>query len=197
MKVSIYPILATAAMAMQPAHAIDIAEGTDYSDLRGAPSVFVLDPGSNTLSGRTGTRGDGSVDRDYIALVVPQAYQLDALVLRPGTSVGGAYTFVGVQAGSQMTVDPAANSPAGLLGWAHFGSGDVGRDLLPNMAAGSGAVGFSGPLASGTYTFWVQDFADATYDFGLVVSAVPEASGLATLLAGLGVLGIFRRRHRA
>lgn len=184
--------------AAAPAWSADLVETTDFSGDRLAPSTFALASGANSVTGSVGYLASGALDRDYLALTVPAGHKLDSMVLGPATSVGGAVAFLGVQAGTVMTVSPTANSAEGLLGWTHFGSGDIGQNILPEIGAGSGATGFSGPLGAGTYTFWIQDFSDTTvpYQFLLAVSPVPEAPALPMAAAALSVLLALRWKNK-
>jgi hypothetical protein len=61
------------------------------------------------------------------------------------------------------------------MGYAHFGPNvrNVGTDILPEMGAAAGAAGFEPPLASGSYTWWIQQIGSATtYQFDFLVSAL-------------------------
>ena len=135
-------------------------------------------------------------DLDYITFTVPDGFRLDNFMLQ-SASVGGAFSFVGLQAGPIITIPAdwtSVESP--LLGWAHFGSADVGLDLLPAMATSPGSVGFSGPLGAGTYALWIMELNTSepyTYSFGLGVTAVPAPAALA-LAAACSLLP--RRRAR-
>ncbi len=183
-------------LATNSAWGITHSETVDFSDNRLAPNAFVLDPGINIISASVGFHPDESVDRDYFSLTVPSGYVLSSLVLRAGTVVGGGASFVGVQAGPAMTVDPLSGSPEGLLGWAHYGSALLGTDILGFMGFGPGSTGFTPPLAAGTYTFWVQDYSAALipYVYELSVTPVPEPDVVWLLLAGGMLLGLSRRK---
>jgi hypothetical protein len=88
-----------------------------------------------------------------------------------------------------------------LHGYAHIPIGSsVGTDFLPEIGNGFGSQGFTGSLAAGTYTFWMQETSGAlgTYSWDFVVSAapVPETETYAMLLTGLGLIGADRRRRK-
>lgn len=143
----------------------------DLSDHGLAPTAVVLKTGANTIAGKFGSvvKRDGTrVDLDYLTFTVPEGQALDSIYLDPKTDVGGAFSFIGLQAGDQFTVPPNGSSAAELLGWAHFGSGDEGRNLLPDIAAGPGAIGFVPPLGPGTYSVWLQELAVCACKYRLV-----------------------------
>ncbi len=154
-------------------------------------------PGENLLLGRTG-RVDGVVDRDYFRFELPTGWQLDTLTVLPGTGALGAapVSFIAVQAGPQVTVNPTGGSATGLLGWAHYGENDVGTDILGLMGIAPGAIGFSGPLPAGVYSFWIQDTGTGVAEYRLAfgVSAVPEPAAWALWLAGAAAVLGWRRR---
>jgi hypothetical protein len=150
----------------------------DLSDRGLQPDTISLEPGRNVVSGLFGTRvkpGGQRTDRDYFSFTLAEGQTLDAIVLDPKTDVGGAYSFIAVQSGAQVTMPPDGGSPAELLGWAHFGSGDEGIDILPAIGAGSGAIGFKPPLGPGTYSFWLQELAPCRckYTFIFTVGTSP------------------------
>jgi hypothetical protein len=183
-------------LATSAAWGMTHTEAGDFSDNGLAPDAFVLDPGLNVISARVGFHPDESVDRDYFSLTVPSGYVLTSLVLGAGTVIGGGASFVGVQAGPVMTVDPLSGLPEGLLGWAHYGSAFLGTDILGFMGFGQGSTGYTPPLAAGTYTFWVQDYSAAVlpyvYEFG--VTPVPEPGVFWLMLAGCLLLALTRLR---
>lgn len=158
----------------------------DLSNLRLAPTALLLDTGANLVRGAF-----GGGDLDYLAVSVPQGMRLSALRYGDGMVLGGVRSFVGVQAGPQMTVPPDTEAADGLLGWAHVQHAAVGTDLLPEIGRGFGASGFVGALPAGVYTFWVQDTSHEpglAFSLNLEVSAVPEPAGAWLLLAGVGWL---------
>lgn len=161
----------------------------DLSNSGSSPTLMHVGLGSNLISGSTGF-GPAGIDRDYFSITVGSGAVVSSLTVLPGTSVGGDVSFIGVQVGPQVTVATDASTAAGLLGWMHYGEGNVNRDILPRIGTGEGATGFTGPLGAGTYSFWVQDFDNApvTYDFDLTLTAataVPEPEVYAALGVGL------------
>jgi hypothetical protein len=176
----------------------DEARDGDASDDRFNPTTVTLGAGVNTIRGFSGQSPTPDVhDLDYITFTVAEGFRLDSFVLQ-SASVGGAFSFVGMQEGPIVTIPAdwySVESP--LLGWAHFGSADVDSDLLPVMAISPGSVGFSGPLGAGTYALWIMelDTSEAhTYSFGLGVTAVPAPPALLAILI-FGLRG--RRRSRS
>jgi hypothetical protein len=170
----------------------------DFSNDGLAPTSFLLGAGTNEL---VGTFGISPVpdqhDLDYVSVTVPDGYLLSRLVLVDAFA-GGAFSFVGLQAGPAVTVPPdnqSINTP--LLGWAHFGSASIGQDLFPGMAASPGSVGFTAPLAAGTYSLWIMELNTSeaySYRFGLEVVAIP---GPGVLGAAAVFAGGFRRLAKA
>lgn len=170
-------LILVALLASANVHAGVIDESTtgDFSDHRFQPTSIVLDPGMTTIRGRSGISSIPDVpDLDYVTFTVPAGYQLERFMLS-AASVGGAFSFVGLEAGPIVSI-PAdwtnVNNP--MLGWTHFGSADVGRDLLPLMAKAPGSVGFTPPLGPGLYALWIMelDTSEAhSYEFQLCVES--------------------------
>lgn len=194
-------LLATAALAA-PADAradllaFDEARDGDASNDRFDPTLVGLSGGLNAIRGFSGQSPTVDVhDLDYITITVPDGFQLSRFMLQ-NADVGGAFSFVGLQAGPIVTIPADWTSlETPLLGWSHFGSADVGQDLLPFMAVSPGSVGFGGPLPSGTYALWIMELDTQlhTYSFGLDITPVPGPSGIAVLVAG-GALARGRAR---
>lgn len=166
----------------------------DLSNAGATPTSLGFEPGTNQVSGTTGRDMLTGVDRDYFTFVVPIGYQWSALQLLPGATSGGAFSFVGLQSGNQVTVLPTAPDATGLLGWTHYSPAEIGSNLLPVMGTSDyGATGFTPPLPAGTYSLWVQDTGIGTFvwSFDVQITPVPEPSLVALLLsaAAAGALG--------
>ena len=190
--------LLLAASAAAPA-AVVYREADD-GELSGnglSPTAVALAAGSNELFGSMGG-GGGGADRDYFVVTVPAAMQLTAVTLLPATRVIGV-SFIGVQAGSQVKVNPLAGSANGLLGWLHYGATDIGTDILPAIGQGFGAGGFTPPLAAGDYTFWLQETGpgSVTYGLDLQLQPVPLPGALSSFALALTLMVSARRRRRA
>jgi hypothetical protein len=145
-------------------------------------SLGTLNDGANDILGSTG-RGTNGVDTDYFVVTVPTGSVLSSITVLPGTQGGGTgLSFIGVEAGSQVTVPTTATTAAGLLGWAHYSPADINTDILPRMGISTmGSDGFTPPLKPGQYASWIQELsadppgtAGFSYGFDLDVSAVPE-----------------------
>jgi hypothetical protein len=169
----------------------DEATNGDLSNDGLAPTPLALTAGSNSISGTTGDNGDGIIDRDYFTFTVPSGMRLTSINLLDNTSVVGL-SFIGLQAGSQMTVSPEGVGAENLLGYMHYGDEDIGTNLLPIIAP------LLNSLPSGTYAGWVQEIDGlATYgfEFGVTPAApVPLPGAAILLLSGLAGFAPLRRR---
>jgi hypothetical protein len=169
----------------------------DLSNNRLAPTVISLDPGSNTITA-TSVAGDP----EYYTVNVPSGFQLSPVTLVSYVSLDSV-AFVGLQSGTTFTEPATGTDVTQLLGWLHFGPGLVGTDILDDIGLGPGAIGFTGPLPAGDYTFWSQQTgANATtYTFDLVLTAAPSVPALSSrltllLCAGLGLVLLMALRRR-
>ena len=163
----------------------------DLSNNFASPSGPVnLSLGSNEIHGTT-----ISGDRDYITVVVPANHQLSQVFVDDVT--GDDRAFLAVQAGSQVTDPDGPNPAADLLGYTHIGSadGNVGTDVLDDMAVAPGAQGFTPPLPAGTYSFWIQETGGVLvgYSIDLIVTEIPAPGAL--WLLGMALMKRARRRR--
>jgi hypothetical protein len=148
----------------------------DLSNDRLNPTSINLTEGTNSLVATM-----PGADLDYLTIVVPANSQFSALTPTSYVSSDGT-SFIGMQAGTQMTVPTNTPSASGLLGWAHFGTGpgNVNQDILPAMGtSGAGATGFTPPLSAGSYTFWIQQASTASvsYQFDFLVTSLAVPTG--------------------
>lgn len=173
---------------------------SDLSNSFASPTVLPLTVGSNLVTGRTGTQA--GIDRDYFTITVPNGFRLTAINL-VSTDVP-SLSFFGLENGAIFT-NPATTAPAQLLGYVHFGQSLVGTNILDDMGAGSGAQGFTGPLAAGTYSFWLQENSTpvVNYQIDLILAAAPAAPAPALppgvelfLAGGLALLGMTWLRRK-
>ena len=149
----------------------DEASNGDFSNDGLTPTPLVSAVGSNVILGATGNSGQG-VDRDYFKFTVPTGAALTSIFLLPNTSVSGSVSFIGVQPGPELTVTPSGVGVERLLALGHYGSDQIGTDLLPAIEIGS-----TRPLPSGTYSVWVQDTGGpASYGFDFVMRSLPPAA---------------------
>lgn len=176
----------------------EAADGELSSD-RFNPTVLTAMTGANVLSGTVGTDPDTGIrDLDYYTVVIPVGLQLDSLFQ---TSYDGdGRSFIAFQAGSTFTLPPSTTNVSAMLGYLHFGEISVDADLLPLMASQSGVIGYTAPLPSGSYTFWMQETGlqtakyTLTFNVSEAVTPVPEPSALCLAAAGiLGAAGAGRR----
>ncbi|MEM9742013.1 MAG: putative Ig domain-containing protein [Pseudomonadota bacterium] len=155
-----------------PAFPFDEATDGDLSDDRFTPTdLGALGLSDNQVTAiQQGDAEPGGRERDYFTFEVPEGQVLTELRLEafaPGepTLPQG---FIGLAAGSQVLVDPetTATDIPELLGGHVYGPGDVGTNILPQLADGEvfGATtqGFNLPLPAGTYTLWMNQGGEAS-----------------------------------
>lgn len=150
----------------------EFATGVDISSNPAAPMPFTLEAGGNQLLGSA-----SSVDFDFLRVTVPANHTLDSLVVVFHDDIN--QVFAGVQAGGTWTAGMGTNvNHSLLLGWVNFPSNPhhgshTGEDILDDMAAAAGSIGFVTPLASGVYTFLLQTGTSAvSYGLSFNVSQV-------------------------
>lgn len=169
----------------------------DLSNLGTSPTSLTFGLGSNQVLGATGRLT--AVDRDYLTFTIAPGQLLTSITVLSGTSVGAAVSFIGLQAGNQVTVASNAATAAGLLGWWHYSAADIGTDILDDMGvANNGSSGFAPPLGAGDYAVWIQEFSSGSfsYAFDFNVQTVPEPSTTLSAAFALAVLLQARRKVR-
>ena len=177
-------------------------------DLSGAfnnPTSIALVPnGSTRVSGTIQGAGMGvSIDLDYFTVTVPVGQALAALNVLPGTVGAGAIgSFIAIFSGS-TAVNPVGAVSTDTLGYYLYRTADVGTNILDDMGSfnfngTNPSTGFTPPLPSAAYTFWIQEGFNDTfpYNFELVLRSVPEPPTILLMgLAGLA-MGLRRRQKR-
>ncbi|MEL4896708.1 hypothetical protein [Crocosphaera sp. Alani8] len=152
----------------------DILESVlgDFSDDPNSPESLVLEEGANTLEASS-----AGGDQEYVTVTVPEGFQLDSIELE-SLSSGGDLAFIAVQEGTVFT-EPLDNTAdtSELLGYFLFNAGSVGSDILGNIGNGAGAIGFTGPLPSGDYTFALQQL-DGPSEYELIFNTSAVGVGL-------------------
>jgi hypothetical protein len=151
----------------------------DLSNDYRAPTAVSLPIGASSIVVGSGVDDSGNVDLDFLRVNVPPGAAIQQMILAEYEGES-ATSFVGMQSGAAFTFnpDPITGDPfaciSECLGWTHFGPGQpgasVGQDLLPIMSANSSS-GFTAPLASPEYTFWMQENnSDAKFTLDFVVT---------------------------
>lgn len=162
-----------------------------------SPTEIVLASGSNEILGTNGSTAPGGL-RDYVTFTVPASMILSSITMLD-TAVGNV-GFIGLEAGSQVTLPTNTTTAAGLLGWLHYTPANKNTDILPLMAVpANGSSGFTPPLGPGAYSLWIQDSSPGTfhYGFALQLDPVPEPASWESALGALLVAAVFlglRRR---
>ncbi|MDB5680339.1 MAG: conserved rane protein of unknown function [Sphingomonas bacterium] len=214
-------LVASAALSIAPGARAQLYTEAVSGDLSKNPqsptSVGTLGLGSNFIVGMTiptgpivdpATGTHANVDADYLTFTVAAGQALTGLTFDLGTVIQpGDRLLLGIAQGTKVNVDPTFSQGAtGLLGWTLVSSSMVGQNVLPalglsapaNFPAIPGATGFTGPLAAGTYSLWLQDSDQpVSYRFNLQTAAVPEPATWTMMIAGFGLLGGAMRRRQA
>ena len=140
----------------------------DLSNNGNAPTQINLAAGTNSVIG-----GVPGSDLDFLTIHVPANHEFTALRLAAFSGGGDGTAFIGMKFGTTIAV---TGNPAQLNGYTHFGTGpgNVGQDILDNIGTGPGSVGFTPPLPTGAYSFWIQQAsaASTTYQFDFEVAAL-------------------------
>jgi hypothetical protein len=172
-----------------------------HDRLNPTPVTFVV--GVNDIFGNYGRSvAGGDVNPDYFTFNIPAGESLTAITVLPGTTSTGPLndSFIGLEAGRQITLPPTTTTAAGLLGWFHFGPDDINTDILPLMAIpAQGSSGFTIPLGPGDYAVWVQETgvcAPTLCTYALAFTVVPEPASSVGVLTGLVALAAMQRRRR-
>lgn len=173
--------LASVALISTSAMAGGYNEGKsgDMSNDGTKPTKVKMKTGDNVIDGTEGRSGSG-LDRDYFTFKVPKGQVLQSIIVDPKTEVGGEDSFIGVQKGKKVTVDPNGGDPSGLLGWDHYGDSDRGTDILPKICAGAGAQGCTPPLKAGSYSFWLQELDMGSFHYRFHFNLAAAADDAAT-----------------
>lgn len=160
----------------------------DLSNDRLAPTAITVALGHNVVRGLTGDAGSG-VDRDYFSFTIPAGAQLSELWLLPATSVSGGSSFIGMQAGPQVTVTPTGGGIEAFYGFGHYDNSHIGSDILVTLVGPA-----KSPVPSGTYSFWVQETGGVVgYALDFVITpSVPEPAAAFSLALGICALACRR-----
>jgi len=176
MKNVLFFLLLLMSWNLQATH--DESTDGDLSNDATSPTVVVVTPGSNVLTGSTINANDPMGDPDYFSFTIPAGHELTSIDLL--SLVSGNVAFFALAEGNSLPVPTGAGD---LLGFTHLG--DVQGDQLAALALGvtgfPSPVGFANPLPAGTYTFWIQETSPTTpsdYSLDFVISAIPTVPTL-------------------
>lgn len=190
-------------MAMQlgigAAHAAivwDEAVDGDLSDDGAVPTALSVSPGENEWRGQVGDLGLPETDTDLVTFTVPDGLFLTSLRFDrydESPDIGGG-SFFAVAEGSAVSTG---------FGSVHLSNAlvDAPGEWLDDLADGARfgspsaeVTGLTAPLPAGDYVVWLGELA-TQIDYTIVATlAVPEPTGLASLVALLGVGSISYRR---
>ena len=177
----------------------DDANGNASSD-GAAPTSVAFSLGSNIINGTVTSPGNV---RNFYTFTIGAGQELSAINL-DAISVVDAAGAVSSDPGFYALIDgtTGTNPVDGFanLGGDLFAPSSLGVDLLAGISGGgeSSGSGFSS-IGAGDYTFVIQQTGDEvssfSLDFQVTTAAVPEPTST-VLLAGLGLVGLARRRRR-
>lgn len=168
-------VLCMGTTAAQAATIWDEAVNGDLSNDGEATTPVVMTVGPNRVIGATGNSGQG-VDADHFRFTVPPGTRLTSITLLDNTTVSGGSSFFGIAVGPSI-------SATNLLTFLHYSADQIGSNLMPMLG--------TGPLASGTYSVWVQETGGPVkYGFEFVTTPVAINATVPTLPEwGLLLLG--------
>jgi hypothetical protein len=145
----------------------------DFSDDPAMPTRWTLGAGTNELIAGTATG-----DLDYASFTVGNCDALTSITVNAFSASGGDdVAFIAIQRGSTFTVTPgtADGRIDELDGFQHFGTAQLNQDILLTMGQAGGAIGFTSPLPTGTYTLWLNQVGPRSeYTLGFNVSRVSD-----------------------
>ena len=193
--VALFAGLATSANAQV---VFDDADGNASSN-GAAPTPVTFSLGSNVING---TVTSPSNVRNFYTFTIGEGQELSAINL-DAISVVDAAGAVSSDPGFYALIDgtTGTNPVDGFanLGGELYDPDSLGVDLLAGISGGgiSSGSGFSS-IGAGDYTFVIQQTGDEvssfSLDFQVSTAAVPEPTST-VLLAGLGLVGLARRRR--
>ncbi len=207
MRFWVQPLLASFALlfSILPAHGEVVYDEATMGELSADNTMptqvfFQFQPGTNTVVGEI---SQGTAD--IFTFNIAEGYQLSSLVL-------GAYDppadrmFVAMSTGIEFPSsfdevnDPFLPDTTDWLGSFLVGGANLNNDVLSLIGGPQnlGGSGFTPPLGSGDYSFYIQQTgANTSYSLDFNVTAVPEPS--MTFACGLALLGVvgYRRIRRA
>jgi hypothetical protein len=166
----------------------------DYNNLLNPPLptavVFALGSGTNTFAGMFGTPGDGG---DTFLIDIGPLQTLTAIRVTFATNAG-PFNPVAINQNSRLIYDLSSSSSATPL-----------VDLELTGTPSGPSVFASGPLAIGfgqynatilTEVLALNSSAMVGYEVAFEVTAVPEPAGVAMMLSGSVLVGLWARRSK-
>jgi hypothetical protein len=192
-------LLVAAATSVNAQVVYDDAVDGNASSIGSSPTSLVFGIGSNVVNGTVTTTTN---IRNFYTFTIGAGQELSAInldAINVTTATGDVSNDPGFFA---LVAGPTASIPAAgfsNLGGNLYSPENFGDNLLANISDGgiSDGTGFSN-IGAGDYTFVIQQTGDEVSNFSLdfqVTSAIPEPTSV-SLLVGLGLAGLTRRRRR-